>query len=692
MNTTGPSEYVDQVVFRWQGNQGRRSSGLAPAAWSCPPEVADDLARELAPLLRVDNAERPGLVRTFTKRDETVVIRRWPTWDAAGRPNTACHLLLGTHHSLTARTALALHDWPISTRQFAEQATGTCEPVGTARLRDLSERAWAAGPERIAEVRDALTVATAALLRRPGSRLSLRVDALPGWPDRNPSAAAIRGLYEIFGRRWLPQPWTFATYDVTDRHDLTVTWVDDWTTDSGPQHERSRIDPRRAEHDEAHELAARLVERLLNRPAHGSSGLPELTAPALRNAAGRPPEERLRLLARALRGTPPPRPRPRRSPDPADGGHGHHGHHGDRDGRGGPEHRDVPDRYGERDDHGRYGERAEPDRYGERADRNRYPDRPPYQEDEAEFPTVYVPAPYVPAPVAEVRRCLDRPGADAKAVVARLCELAEAGEEPLLEVLREESLPVSATNQLLQALHVRGRERGPREGSLLCAQVLSQRLFIDRTAPGPDAEGKGVERAVWLFDWAVVPHLRDPEHRRALVALFTGLLLDNTPAERELLALLVPPPGSERAAPDLPSEVWQELFHHRARAVPGQPLPPSGPAGTAGPPGEPSPEAPPDPPPAPPAAPPAVLPPAPPPAALPPVPPPAPPAVLPPPAEPDDLPEAPTRPGPPPPLPSPAPLQLPQPPPQGSQLGIIFGVLGVGLGLIGVLVVALLLW
>ncbi|BAJ32785.1 MULTISPECIES: hypothetical protein [Kitasatospora] len=672
MNTTGPSEYVDQVVFRWQGNQGRRSSGLAPAAWSCPPEVADDLARELAPLLRVDNAERPGLVRTFTKRDETVVIRRWPTWDAAGRPNTACHLLLGTPHSLTARTALALHDWPISTRQFAEQATGTCEPVGTARLRDLSERAWADGPERIAEVRDALTVATAALLRRPGSRLSLRVDALPGWPDRNPSAAAIRGLYEIFGRRWLPQPWTFATYDVTDRHDLTVTWVDDWTTDSGPQHERSRIDPRRAEHDEAHELAARLVERLLNRPAHGSSGLPELTAPALRNAAGRPPEERLRLLARALRGTPPPHPRPRHSP--ADGDHRDHRDHRDRDGRGGPEHRDVPDRHGERDVPDRYGERAEPDRYGERADRNRHrhPDRPPYQEDEAEFPTVYVPAPHVPAPVAEVRRCLDRPGADAKAVVARLCELAEAGEEPLLEVLREESLSVSATNQLLQALHVRGRERSPGERSLLCAQVLSQRLFIDRTAAGPDAEGKGVERAVWLFDWAVLPHLRDQQHHQALVALFTGLLLDNTPAERELLALLVPPPGSERAAPDLPSEVWQELFHHRARAVPGQPLPPSEPAGTAGPPGEPSPEAPPAPPPAPPAA-----------------PPPAPPAVLTPPAEPDDLPEVLPRPVPPRPPSSPPP---PQPPPQGSQLGIILGVLGVGLGLIAVLVMALLLW
>lgn len=313
--TAVPDSTVDQIVFRWQGNLGRRGSGIAAAAWSCPPERADELARELAPLLRVDGALRPSLVRTVTKRGEAAVIRRWPTADPGGRPNTACHLLLGPQEVLGARLSLALRDWSFGTKRFAEEATDRCPPVSRALLRDSAEQTWADTPARIAGVTDALTVATAALLRRPRHRLSLRSDALPGWPERNPSAAVISGLHEIFGHTWLQQPWTFATYDVTDRHDLLVTWVADWATDSGQQQPRSRVDPRRPEADRAHELAARLVERCLETTDRRAAGLPELTG-ELRDAANWPAEERLRRLARTL-GIRAADPRPKHTrPDP----------------------------------------------------------------------------------------------------------------------------------------------------------------------------------------------------------------------------------------------------------------------------------------------------------------------------------------------------------------------------------------
>ncbi|WP_406205637.1 hypothetical protein OH807_31250 [Kitasatospora sp. NBC_01560] len=583
--TAVPDSTVDQIVFRWQGNLGRRGSGIAAAAWSCPPERADELARELAPLLRVDGALRPSLVRTVTKRGEAAVIRRWPTADPGGRPNTACHLLLGPQEVLGARLSLALRDWSFGTKRFAEEATDRCPPVSRALLRDSAEQTWADTPARIAGVTDALTVATAALLRRPRHRLSLRSDALPGWPERNPSAAVISGLHEIFGHTWLQQPWTFATYDVTDRHDLLVTWVADWATDSGQQQPRSRVDPRRPEADRAHELAARLVERCLETTDRRAAGLPELTG-ELRDAANWPAEERLRRLARTL-GIRAADPRPKHTrPDP------------DPDPTPDPDPFPVPDPTPLPVPVPAPFPVPDPGPFP-------VPDPVPDPTPDLDDQPVYAPperlAPPALPPTEKLRRALLRPGST-NDLLPYLLRLADGiGDRGLLDILREEDLPDPATRRLLLVLHRRSPQRHPEDEHRLCAEVLDQRLYIyrtDRDRPDPTAESTTelARRAAWLFQWAVTPHVRDRRHAPALDALLNALLHEGTTVEPELLRCLVPPPGAKTAPPDLPPELWQRLLHE---LPPGTLTPPTDPPRPSAPPDLPPPDRRPAPPPVP---------------------------------------------------------------------------------------------
>ncbi|MFD8750212.1 hypothetical protein ACFV0O_04420 [Kitasatospora sp. NPDC059577] len=558
MSAGGPEESVDQVVFRWKGNQGRRSSGMAATAWSCSPERADDLSRELAPLLRVDGAARPSLVRTLTKRGEAAVIRRWPTTDAGGRPNTACHLLLGDQDLLGPRLALALYGWPFGSQEFAETTTGRCGRVEYALLADTAKEAWPDTPSRIGEVTDALTVAVAALLRRPGARLSLRADSLPGWPDRNRSAAVIRGLYEIFGRDWLGQPWTFATYDVTDRHDLAVTWVTDWTTDAGHQGARSRVDPRRSESDFAHTLAARMVELVLERPVR-APGLSELHANDLRDAATLSTAERLRRLSHVLgvdRGS---RPRPGRTepPRPEDTRPGRR----DDDRRPTADHRPAEHHPL---DHGPLDHDPEPPSPAPDGNADRHDDS-----DDSDDRGVYTdpPADHRPPPsLRTLRRELDDP-APTKDILPRLVGLSTGiGDGPLLDLLREEDLSGTATKRLLFVLCILTGSRPPEDCHLLCAEVLRQQLYLYRSDRAPQGEHDApddqlVERAAWLFGWAVAPYTREPRHEQALITLFDQLQRDSSAVEQDLLRRLVPPPESNDPSPDLPTRVWQRLVY-----------------------------------------------------------------------------------------------------------------------------------
>ncbi|MGW3040177.1 hypothetical protein ACWC9T_09045 [Kitasatospora sp. NPDC001159] len=594
MSATEPDDTIHQIVFRWQGNQGRRGAGMAAAAWSCSPERAEELSRELAPLLRVDGAVRPSLVRTLTKRKEVAVIRRWPTADPGGRPNTACHLLLSQQPDLLGpRLSLALNGWTFGTQRFAEQATDRCDPVPRSLLRSSAKQVWDDTPTRIAEVREALTVATAALLRRPGHRLSLRADALPGWPEWNRSAAVISGLYEIFGHTWLPQQWTFATYDVTDRHDLMVTWVTDWATDSGQQHPRSRVDPRRPEPGLAHDLAGHLVGLYLDRPQQQEAGLPELHGKGLRDAAAWTADERLRRLAHVLGVNSGSRRQSGRAEPPRPGrSSGKPTEHGVRPDESRDDFRDDfgvlgPDHPAERpagpaswpDDpsprhHQDTGGDSGPRHGREPAERHTpQPDPAPTVDPEGGV--------YTRPSRAELRRELEHPGDVALADLHRLT--AGADDRFLLEILREEDLLDVATKRLLRLLEGRRAQRTLDEEHLLCTEVLGQCLYLYRTdqaRPGHHAafDDHLVNRAVWLFDWAVAPYTRDPRHREELHALLTALLRNGTEVERELLRRLIPPPGAGGPVPDLPPELWRHLLYELpAGALTPQPLPqPSG--------------------------------------------------------------------------------------------------------------------
>ncbi|MFB6889324.1 hypothetical protein ACFCX4_08425 [Kitasatospora sp. NPDC056327] len=533
MNTTGADRCLDQIVFRWQGNEGRRSTGITAAAWSCSQDRADELARELAPLLRVDRAVRPSLVSTVTQRGEAAVIQRWPTKDPGGRPSTACHLLLGDPRILNPWRVLSLHAWRFSDPQFAEDTTGECDRVAYSVLQDAAEQVWNTPWNRATEDTDALAVATASLLRRPHARLSLRTDSLSDWTAAR-SVTVIRGLYKIFGPDWLPQPWTFATYDVTDRHDLMITWVSDWATDSGPEHPRSRLDPRRPDADRAHDLGTRLVDHWLDLHPQETAGLPLLTGSGLRDAANLPAEERLRRLARALGAAPRPRPQPPAytpPPDPAP---------------------PMPP----------------PDPGPAPGPTPPMPPPDPGPVDDPDDPPLYLDHPPAPPRLHDLRRELVRPGPN-DAALHYLVDMSEGiADEPLLDILREENLPDTATKRLLLLFRER-LHRLPQDSDEVhrfCAEVLHQRLFLFRsedTPPGRPAalDDQTVRRAAWLFGWAVLPHTRDVRHEPALHRLFASLLSDDSPGEHALLRRLLPPPGPDRPVPDLPPGVWQLLLH-----------------------------------------------------------------------------------------------------------------------------------
>ncbi|WP_405358881.1 hypothetical protein OG535_06030 [Kitasatospora sp. NBC_00085] len=607
---TGPLDTVDQIAFRWQGNQGRRGSGTAAAAWSCARERAEDLAHELAPMLRVDDALRPSIVRTVLQGGEAALVQRWPTADAGGRPNTAAHVLLGPANLLGPRTCLGLRDWTWSRQEFAEQESGRCDPVPRTALRDVAEPAWADTLAQLPDVREALTAATAALLRRPTHRLSLRSDALPGWPGENRSGVVIAGLYQVFGYRWLGRAWTFATYDMTDRHDLMVTWVADWSTDSGQQRSRYRIDPRRPEPDLAHELAGHLVERCLVATEEGrrSGGLPELTR-ELPDGAGLPAEARLRELADVL-GVRPRRPgggstpaaRPGEHPGPTGtgrpGSRRTTGPDGRAEGRAGDRADGWTDGWtGSRPD-GRAGDRPHEgprDRLGGAHTGGRHyeegddPDEAPLYEEPVHETPPPAPAPSPsppslsrlhedllgigPAPSEAVRHELDR-------------RIAVLSDRDVLGLLGEEALPFRAVNRLLDGLSRRGGRSAEQE-SELCAEVLHQRLYLYRTGLNPVGHDSAdddrlAERAAWLFRWAVAPHTRDPHHTEALGAWLGELVRPGTGLEARLLRRLVPPPGEQAEPglpPDLPPELWRRLLHELAPGTPGTP----GAAGRAGP-------------------------------------------------------------------------------------------------------------
>ncbi|NED78595.1 hypothetical protein G3I76_00580, partial [Streptomyces sp. SID11233] len=272
---------VHHAVFRWEGNQGRQGTGMKAVAYSCPAELADELGRELGPLLWVSGkaAPYPSVVRTRTADGRIMLVRRWPTTDRGGRPSTVSHALIGDARTLGTESCLGLaHGGWGSTRESAEQASGKLKPMMLSQLESPVSQRLPGMTDQLARVRRTLILVAAEWLRDPEQRVSLLTDEADPGGGLDPADVPLvyLGLYRLFGP-WLGRDWTFATYDTSDTHQLRLMCVSRWEPDAGGPGPLARVTGRMAgEAKFEHAAAARLVDHLLAHPA-AAPGVPQLT-------------------------------------------------------------------------------------------------------------------------------------------------------------------------------------------------------------------------------------------------------------------------------------------------------------------------------------------------------------------------------------------------------------------------------
>ncbi|MFD5762822.1 hypothetical protein ACFWIZ_48780 [Streptomyces sp. NPDC127044] len=278
----GTGGSVHQVVFRWDGNQGRQGTGMKAVAHSCPAERAEELGRELGPLLWVSGtaAARQSVVRTLSRDGDVMLVQRWPTTDRGGRPSTISHVLIGDPGTLKIRQCLGLSYGGWGGRESAEQASGRLRVIECAQLDAMARKRLPAMLELLPAVKHALILVAAEWLRDPAQRVSLLAEekGQPGWPEQDTVPVAYLGLFLLFGR-WLGQEWTFATHDTVDTHQLRLTCVPHWEPDAGGAGPLARVTGRRVTPRFEHKAAARLVDHLLDRlRAHpdATAGVPQL--------------------------------------------------------------------------------------------------------------------------------------------------------------------------------------------------------------------------------------------------------------------------------------------------------------------------------------------------------------------------------------------------------------------------------
>ncbi|MFF5877407.1 hypothetical protein ACIQ9M_25385 [Streptomyces californicus] len=602
MNRADGAGRLDQVVFRWDGNRGRASSGMTAVAYSCSAERADALCRDLGPLLWVPDsgaAPRPSSVRVVPRGEAAVLLQRWPTLDRGGRPSSACHAVIGNAELLTPRLCLGLGGSAWSKSAVTETATGELSPPDVGRLRTASKDQLDTMTAKLATVEEPLTVAVAELLRNPSRRLSLlaREDELPGWPRRNTAPLLYLGLLAVFGD-WIGTPWSYATYDTVDTHPLLLTCVPEWTSQAAGAGSPARVRLRPpAERDVESAAAEELVAYVLDQPGE-HPGVPHLGGELLPGARMRPEERReaLRRMLRNARQTPPRRPALPRGQEP--------------DGRYGGRAEDRPEggRHGRRED-----SRRVPPPQTDRRYSTPYEDRPtptPYEDLQTPAPpTPYedrrTPAPHAdrraPAPYEDrrpsyspadreeeyarerrrlrqelqVHQSIDTTQTDRLA--ARLRNLPDAH---LLPLLRTDELPRVSRDLVLDELADPDR-RQSRDGATaraLCTEVLRHNLYFRpaRREPDDPSTAEMRERSAALFSWAVAPLVRDPDGPPDLGPLFNIFVRgDRAGGVEWVRRTLVAPPGG--VAPDLPPQLWQqivrELIDTPAPAPPPAPAP-----------------------------------------------------------------------------------------------------------------------
>lgn len=542
------NDALDQVVFRWDGNQGRSSAGMAAVARSCSPERADALGRELGPLLWVSGpSPRPSSVRVRSRSGATLLVQRWPVTDRGGRPSTACHVLIGDGNTLNPMWCLGLGGTAWSDPTTAETASGRLPVLDGAQLGAAAKHQLSAMTDQLPSVREPLVTVVAEWLRDPDRRLSLLAeeDALPGWPQRNTAPLLYLGLLSLFGN-WTGKEWSYATYDTEDTHPLRLTCVPRWSSQAAGSGAPGRIRLRLpAEPDLEGRAAMEMVDYMLARPG-ARPGVPHLAGELTHGARMDRPDRReaLRRMLdtghRPVHQPPvhqPPAPRmeaPRQEIQQ-------------------PEAQEPPNLQ----DHQERKERQE------RQDRQpnhqeRQPDHhDKHQQQHHQDPHARQQLQHLLTELLHHQRA---DAAGASRLTARLQELPDG---PLLTLLGAEDLPWASLDLLLTELGYSGRlrTRDDETAHALCTEVLQNSLYVRQNRRHP-ADSPSVaemrERAGDLFSWAVAPLVRDPRHTLYLGELLNLVLLEGrTTGQDQLRRILVSPPGGR--APDLPPQLWQQV-------------------------------------------------------------------------------------------------------------------------------------
>ncbi|QIY74259.1 hypothetical protein HEP84_39130 [Streptomyces sp. RLB1-33] len=583
----GTGGSVHQVVFRWDGNQGRQGTGMKAVAHSCSAGRAEELGRELGPLLWVSGtaASRQSVVRTLSRDGDVMLVQRWPTTDRGGRPSTISHVLIGDPTTLKTRQCLGLSYGGWGSRESAEKASGRQRVIECAQLDAVARKRLPAMLELLPAVKRALILVAAEWLRDPAQRVSLLAEekGQPGWPDQEAVPVAYLGLFLLFGP-WLGQEWTFATHDTVDTHQLRLTCVPRWEPDAGGAGPLARVMGRRVTPQFEHKAAARLVDHLLDHLlAHpeAAPGVPQL----VEELAGGAELEwtRRRVLLNEILST------DRRTATRTDA----------------PAPRSVePGPVGEGDEDQ---ERAEttparppkpyayPDPY---LDPHPYPDA--YGDPHSNAYTDPAPAGSPPAvPVRPLRTPVQTPvqtpaheayglHGDLRdhrrgnhmqrgLLAARLRTLPD---ELLLGELRSADLPAESVELLLDELgnDHRVQERRPEMRHDLCAEVLHNGLYFTPYGQGPEPVSRTamVTRAADLFTWAVAPLARDERYLRDLRELLHRMTRDSHPTGGNWLRQSIIAPANGQA-PDLPPVLWQQILRDvlsRGERVPSAPQAP----------------------------------------------------------------------------------------------------------------------
>ncbi|MFJ9211453.1 hypothetical protein [Streptomyces sp. NPDC102264] len=561
--TGSGSGSVHQVVFRWDGNQGRQGTGMTAVAHSCPAGRAEELGRELGPLLWVSGtaAPRQSVVRVLSRDGDVMLVQRWPTTDRGGRPSTVSHVLIGDPKTLKTRQCLGLAHGGWGSRESAEKAAGRLRAVESAELDAVARKRLPGMRQQLPTVRNALILVTAEWLRDPAQRVSLLTDEAkqPGWPDQDAAPLVYLGLFMLFGS-WLGHEWTFATYDTVDTHQLRLTSVPRWEPDAGGSGPLARVMGRSPANPQfEHMAAARLVDHVLAHPADGP-GVPQLID-GLRDGAGLEWARRRLLLkeilyadrrepprsATAAPTSTPTAPEPEPEPEPA------------------PVPAPVSPRERER----------EPERERER---EREPEPTPRPTSEPALATGYPLTAHEARSLHAELRVHRRGNLTQRGLLAD--RLRTLSDELLLDELRSAELPQDSVELLLDELGGDHRVRVRRTSVQheLCAEVLRNGLYYtpNRQDAEPLSRTAMAKRAADLFTWAVAPLARDERYLRDLQELLHRMVRDRHPTAGNWLWQSVITPGNG-LAPDLPPVVWQQIL----RDVISQNTAPASPSATA---------------------------------------------------------------------------------------------------------------